>query len=342
MSGRPTASLSLDLDNQWSYMKIHGDPGWESRPSYLDRVVPRVLRVLSDQGLRITFFVIGQDAALARNGEALARLPAAGHEIGNHSFEHEPWLHLYAPDQVDAELARAEDAIEAATGAHPTGFRGPGFSLSAQVVRTLLKRGYAFDASTLPTYIGPMARAYYFLTARLDREQQKDRANLFGSVRDGLRPVGAYRWRTADGLLTEIPVTTIPGVKVPFHLSYVLYLSTFSWPAARAYFRGALAACRVAGVQPSILMHPLDFLGGDDVRELAFFPAMNLPGALKAERAAACLADLAAGFDVVPMGEHARRLVAAGGLDERSLDDLPPGARDGAPYGASGTGAAVG
>jgi hypothetical protein len=40
---KPPASLSLDLDNQWSYMKTHGDAGWESFPSYLDVVVPRVL-----------------------------------------------------------------------------------------------------------------------------------------------------------------------------------------------------------------------------------------------------------------------------------------------------------
>ena len=40
---KPPASLSLDLDNQWSYMKTHGDPAWESLPSYLDVVVPRAL-----------------------------------------------------------------------------------------------------------------------------------------------------------------------------------------------------------------------------------------------------------------------------------------------------------
>ena len=38
---RPIASLSLDLDNKWSYMKTHGDQGWEAFPSYLDAVVPR-------------------------------------------------------------------------------------------------------------------------------------------------------------------------------------------------------------------------------------------------------------------------------------------------------------
>ena len=34
------ASISLDLDDQWSYMKVHGDEGWETFPSYLDVVLP--------------------------------------------------------------------------------------------------------------------------------------------------------------------------------------------------------------------------------------------------------------------------------------------------------------
>ena len=36
-------------------------------------------------------------------------------------------------------------------------------------------------------------------------------------------------------------------------------------PAASVYFKSALAACRAFGVEPSILLHPLDFLGRDDV-----------------------------------------------------------------------------
>ena len=51
-AGKPAASLSLDLDNQWSYMKTHGDPGWESLPSYLALVVPRVLDFLANGGSR--------------------------------------------------------------------------------------------------------------------------------------------------------------------------------------------------------------------------------------------------------------------------------------------------
>ncbi len=69
---KPTASLSLDLDNQWSYMKTHGDAGWEDFPSYLGVMVPRMLDFLRARGLRITVFVVGQDAALDVSRDALA------------------------------------------------------------------------------------------------------------------------------------------------------------------------------------------------------------------------------------------------------------------------------
>jgi len=84
------ASVSLDLDNQWSYMKTNGDAGWEDFPSYLDLVVPRILSFLKERDLKITFFVIGQDAALEKNREAITSIAEAGHEIANHSFNHEP------------------------------------------------------------------------------------------------------------------------------------------------------------------------------------------------------------------------------------------------------------
>src|SRR5882724_11429443 len=105
------ASLSLDLDNKWSYLKTHGDHGWESFPSYLDTVVPRVLQFLKKRNLTITFFVVGQDAALERNQKTLTALAAAGHEIGNHSFSHEPWYHLEGEGKVEEEIATAEEHI---------------------------------------------------------------------------------------------------------------------------------------------------------------------------------------------------------------------------------------
>ena len=153
------ASLSLDLDNKWSYLKTHGNESWREYPSYLDRVVPRFLSVVEDLGLTMTVFVVGQDATLEVNREPLAAIANAGHEIGNHSFQHEPWLHRYSPDQLVQEFRDSEQAIIGATGQRPIGFRGPGFSLTDQVLKILVDRGYQYDGSIFPTFLGPVARA---------------------------------------------------------------------------------------------------------------------------------------------------------------------------------------
>ncbi len=300
----PIASLSLDLDNQWSYMKTHGDTGWESFPSYLDIVVPRVLEFLEERKIKITFFIVGQDAALEKNYAALRSITLAGHEVGNHSFKHEPWLHLYSEEDVHHELAIAEEHIEKATGSRPTGFRGPGFSLSSTVLRVLTQRGYEYDASTFPTFLGPLARAYYFMTSKLTPEEMEKRKGLFGKFREGFRPLKPYKWKLMGDLI-EIPVTTMPIFKLPIHVSYLLYLGVFSPTIALLYFRFAIALCRLMRVQPSLLLHPLDFMGGEDVSELAFFPAMNQPSYKKVAMVGKVLQILSQHYAIAPMSHHA-------------------------------------
>lgn len=308
MSQKQLASLSLDLDNQWSYMKTHGDAGWDKFPSYLDVLMPRVLEFLKSHGMTITFFIVGQDAALDKNREALQSIAAAGHEVGNHSFRHEPWLHLYSDEELKREFGEAEEAIEAVTGRLPRGFRGPGYSISQSTLETLASRGYRYDASTLPTFIGPLARAYYFATAKLSSRELTDRQKLFGTVRDGLRPLKPYFWELSQSRILEIPVTTMPGLRAPIHFSYLLYLARFSPMAARTYFREAMRWCRWTGIQPSLLFHPLDFLGGDDVSSLAFFPAMDIPGRKKVEFLHQVMEEMSVNFEIVTMAEHARRM----------------------------------
>lgn len=302
---RPKASLSLDLDNKWSYLKTHGNPDWESFPSYFDLVVPRFLQFFEERDLRITVFVVGQDASLSKNRSSLKSISDAGHEIGNHSFNHEPWLHLYTPAELENEFQKSETAIRSATGAATVGFRGPGFSLSNEVLRTLVRRGYKYDCSTFPTYLGPIARAYYFFTAKLTAEQKEDRKELFGTWKDGFQSNQPFQWNDGNRRLTEIPVTTMPFFKVPIHASYFLYLASYNVTVARMYFWSALQLCRLARVQPSILLHPLDFMGVEDDPDLAFFPGMNQPAQKKIDLLSDCLAMLAKHFNVVTMEEHA-------------------------------------
>jgi hypothetical protein len=307
---KPLASLSLDLDNQWSYMKTHGDAGWESFPSYLDIVVPRVLDFMKARNQTITFFIVGQDAALDKNSEALGQISAAGHEVGNHSFHHEPWLHLNSEAEIESELARAEENIERVAGQRPIGFRGPGYSFSQTILRILVRRGYKYDASTFPTYLGPLARAYYFMTTRLSAEDKAQRKELFGKLRDGRRPLKPYRFEFDEGTLVEIPVTTMPVFKLPIHASYILYLSAFAPQLALSYFRDAMSFCRLTRTQVSLLLHPLDFLGADDdLPALSFFPAMKLSSEKKLRTVGEVLDILSDNFSVLTMRQHADKAI---------------------------------
>lgn len=307
---RTIASLSLDLDNQWSYMKTHGDAGWDRFPSYLDVVVPRILRFLEERDLKITFFIVGQDAALEKNRDAIAAIAEAGHEIGNHSFNHEPWLHLYSKDELVEEFEKTESAIQNVTGKVPKGFRGPGYSLSPTVLEVLADRGYEYDCSILPTFIAPLARAYYFFKSpEMNDEEREKRKKLFGKFSDGFRSLKPHSWQVGDRTITEIPVTTAPVVKTPIHPSYLLYLAGFSPAAARAYWRSALSLCRMTGTEPSILIHPLDLLNGDDVPELKFFPAMDMPLKRKLGLLGEIMDDLQSNYRVTTMREHSASLV---------------------------------
>ena len=318
------ASLSLDLDNLWAYQMTHGDEGWDAYDSYLDALVPTVLEMLGEQRLRITFFVVGQDVALERNEKPIRAIADAGHEIGNHSHRHQPWLHRYSPAEIDQELGRSEAVIKAVTGQHPIGFRGPGYSLSADVLRVLVDRGYQYDCSTLPTVIGPLARRYYFRSARLTPSQRSERAYLFGGFREGLRPLKPYEWQVDGSRLLEIPVTTMPFARIPIHVSYVLYLAGPSPALARQYFANALRLCRVAGVEPSILLHPLDFLGADDVDALGFFPGMGMTGASKRAVVSSCLSELNRQFRVVPLRDHAAAIAVRDGLAVKPASSATP------------------
>ena len=234
---KPVASLSLDADNQWSYEMIRGEPDWESAPSYLGRMVPRVLDLLAARDLFITFFLIGRDAAT--DGDAFAALAAAGHEIGNHSFRHQPWLHRYSEAELDEELDAGggrDRRDHRACG--PRGFRGPGYSLSEPTLRVLVRRGLRVRREHAADRDRP-DRAHRLLPAGAARRRPSapSASTSTAAGRDGTRPLRPYRWTVDGATLLEMPISTLPGLRVPIHVSYLLALSTHSEALARRVLR---------------------------------------------------------------------------------------------------------
>ena len=105
---------------------------------------PRLYDVLAATGVRATFFVEGWNGV--HHPDAVAEIVRRGHELGMHGWTHEAWGRLAADDE--ATLAtRATEALTAAAGVRPVGFRAPG-GMRTSATETILRRlGYHYDAS---------------------------------------------------------------------------------------------------------------------------------------------------------------------------------------------------
>jgi peptidoglycan/xylan/chitin deacetylase (PgdA/CDA1 family) len=89
-----------------------------------------LLGYLARYKARATFFAVGQNVAAHPD---LVRAEArAGHEVGNHSWNH-PDLTKLTPERIASQLNRTSAAIKAATGQEPTLFRPPYGAINSTV-----------------------------------------------------------------------------------------------------------------------------------------------------------------------------------------------------------------
>lgn len=85
-------------------------------------VTPQLLATLEQEGIHATFFVIG--AELENNLDEGKRIVAAGHELGNHSYNHDRMI-LVTPSFVKQEIEQTDQLIRAAGYQGEIHFRPP-------------------------------------------------------------------------------------------------------------------------------------------------------------------------------------------------------------------------
>ena len=98
----------------------------------------RILGLLSEHGIKATFFIIGTNAEYYP--ELVAKEAAEGHEIANHSYSHTNLSKLTESEIAD-EIKRADEAIKKASGITPKLFRPPEGAYSPNVVSIAEKMG---------------------------------------------------------------------------------------------------------------------------------------------------------------------------------------------------------
>jgi peptidoglycan/xylan/chitin deacetylase (PgdA/CDA1 family) len=99
---------------------------------------PQALDILKREGVRATFFLVGQRAAAAP--ELARRIAQEGHELGNHTLSHRS-LWLAGPRETEAEIRGGHEAIARAAGAAPRFFRPPWGMINLAVFPVLRRLG---------------------------------------------------------------------------------------------------------------------------------------------------------------------------------------------------------
>jgi peptidoglycan-N-acetylglucosamine deacetylase len=86
-------------------------------------VTPRVLAILAEHRVPVTFFCVGERAA--RFPGCVRDCAAGGHAIENHSYRHGHNFSLLGPGAIDREIARAQQVLTPLSGSAPRFFRAP-------------------------------------------------------------------------------------------------------------------------------------------------------------------------------------------------------------------------
>jgi peptidoglycan/xylan/chitin deacetylase (PgdA/CDA1 family) len=238
------ASISVDLDSLHHYCRIHGLPETvldaRARKLVYTAAVPRFRSLLGAAGVPGTFFAIGEDLEDAGAAAALRASHAAGIEVANHTFSHDYALTRRASESILQELARGEEAILAATGSRPVGFRAPGYTLNAALYAATVERGYLYGSSVFPAAPYYAAKAAVMGALALSGRPSRavlDSPRVLLAPRRPYRPDPAQPYRRGQGAVVELPMAVTPGVRFPFIGTFA---ATLPLPAVRA----AWASCR--------------------------------------------------------------------------------------------------
>lgn len=98
---------------------------------------PKILQILKEKQAKVTFFVLGANAAV--NKELVKQAAKDGHEIGSHAYSHN-FLSKMPPAQYEAEMDKANQLIRE-LASEPAVFRPPGGAWSDAIALAALARG---------------------------------------------------------------------------------------------------------------------------------------------------------------------------------------------------------
>jgi peptidoglycan/xylan/chitin deacetylase (PgdA/CDA1 family) len=144
---RLTVALTFDHDSISDGVRRGDSPVKMSHAEFGVRVgAPRILALLAERDIPSTWFVPGH--TLVTFPESTRAIIAGGHELACHGWFHEDCAAL-GRDEERELIERCAAAVETVTGARPTGWRAPYWSLGSASLELIEAAGFVYESSLM-------------------------------------------------------------------------------------------------------------------------------------------------------------------------------------------------
>jgi polysaccharide deacetylase family protein (PEP-CTERM system associated) len=120
---------------------------WTKFKSTVTKNTQRILDILVEYDLKVTFFILGWVAEKKSN--LVRAIYNQGHEIASHGSGHDLTYSL-SDQQLQRDIQNSKSFLEDITGTEVTGYRAPNFSVDERLIMILQNLGFRYDSSYNP------------------------------------------------------------------------------------------------------------------------------------------------------------------------------------------------
>ncbi len=203
------AAINVDIDSLHLYYRIHGLDEARATNAVWERGVTRFAELFAELGVKATFFVVASDLDRWPAARAIAeQLARDGHELASHSLTHPYDLVRQHDRSVRTELEHSKEIIAEVRGAPCTGFRAPGYTMTARVLGLLRAAGYRYDSSIFPCPPYYLAKLAVMASMLVRGKRSESIVGPPSVMWEGRMP------HLREGIV-ELPITVLPGVRFP-------------------------------------------------------------------------------------------------------------------------------
>ncbi len=143
--------LTIDVEDWYQGHDFHfAISKWASFEDRVTVNTERILDLLSQKGVKATFFVLG--CVAERHPELVRRIAREGHEIGSHGYWHQ-MVSTMTEDEFRQDLVRTRNILEQTSGQKISLYRAPSWSITREtfwVLEILEDEGFLCDSSIQP------------------------------------------------------------------------------------------------------------------------------------------------------------------------------------------------